>query len=189
MADSDRDTFSKVKPIKLAPWNAEEFLLGQRMVALTFCIHGVWSIVNGSEPMPTPPMPSTPTPTENNAMGITTPADASFARSFEDWRRCNTFACVTLVNCVKGHKLRHISVIENAHDMWALLNQAYGKKSSMQLITAQLELRKLVKQSTTSMQAHINAFETLRSTIDNNSSKPMDKQNVNQIFISTFSPS
>ena len=115
MADSDRDPYSKVKPIKLAAWNAEEFLLWQRMVTLTFRIHGVWSIVNGSEPMPTPPTP--PTPAEDNAMGNTTSVDASFTRSLEDWRRRNTLACEALVNCVKGHELRHISVMENAHDM------------------------------------------------------------------------
>ena len=113
MADSDRD-YSKVKPIKLAPWNAEEFFLGQRTVTLTFRIHGVWSIVNGTKPMPIPPTPPTPTPTGDNTMGITTPADASFTRSLEDWRRHNKLACEALVTCVKGHELRHISVMENA---------------------------------------------------------------------------
>ena len=186
MADSDRD-YSKVKPIKLAPWNAEEFLLWQRMVTLTFRIHGVWSIVDGSEPMPTPPTP--PTLTGDNAMGITTLADASFTCSLEDWRRRNTLACEALVNCVKGHELRHISIMENAHDIWTLLDQTYGRKSFMRLATAQLELRKLLKQPTTSMQAHIDAFENLRSTIDNNSSKPMEKPDVNQTFISSLGPS
>ena len=63
-------------------------------------------------------------------------------------KKLHALAYEALVNCVKGHELRRISVMETAHDMWVLLDQAYGRKSSMRLTTAQLELRKLVKQPT-----------------------------------------
>ena len=185
----DRDV-PKVKTIKLAEWNPNEFILWQRMVSMTFQVHDVWPIVNGSEPMPTPPPSADPSDSDDEEPSSTfNEKDPSFIRSLAKWRRRNILACEALINCVKGHELQRISQMDNAHEIWKTLETAYGRKSSIRLATAKRQIQLLSKDSSTSMQAHIDAYEALRSTIDNNTDKPMENLEVNQTFISSLGES
>ena len=182
--NTDRDS-SKTKTIKLTEWNPNEFNLWQRMVSMTFQVYDVWTIVNGSVPKPTPPSSNENTnePTTSNEN------DAGYIRSLADWRRRNILACEALINCVKGHELCRISLLDNAHEIWNTLELVYGRKSSMHLTTAQRQIRLLARQSGASMQSHIDAFELLQSTIDNNSITPMSNPDVNQTFITSLGDS
>jgi hypothetical protein len=134
MTESTDQDSSKTKTIKLTEWNPNDFILWQRMVYMTFQVYDVWTIINGSEPNPTPPSSSSPDTDEPTSPPNKN--DACYKRSLADWRRRNILACEAVINCIKGHELRRISQLDNVYEIWKTLEQAYGRKSSMRLTTA-----------------------------------------------------
>lgn len=100
MTDSDRDTL-KIKTIKLAEWNPNEFILWQHMVSMTFQAYDVWSIVNGSEPIPTPSSSA-----DGEQYSSSNENNIAYIHSLADWTRRNILVCKSNV-VIKFEILEH----------------------------------------------------------------------------------
>lgn len=177
------DLDKPIKPIKLQEWNDKDFNLWRRQASSTFRLHSLMGIVDGSVPIPERPVP------QSGDDGPVLDDDPAFLNSLARWRRGNMLACESLVNCVKGHELRRISTMENANEMWEALNLAYGEANSLRASTARKLISTLVYNPTTStMQAHVDKFESYRFVLDANSPVLLSDEAVNIDFISSLGP-
>ena len=174
-------SLSKVeKTVTLKPFKSDEYLIWRVQAEATFRVHGLLEIIKGEEIRPTEEY------TGDASSSVSESADKNRILHYE--QRHNR-AYQALINCLETPEAIKVYSLNSAHAVWKRLEEEYGQISEIRRTTALQDLYSLRKNPSDSMEEHIRNFTRLQTLADYHrpaQNRPMDKEDINLLFLTTL---
>ena len=171
---ADDDTRVTGKAIKLNKLKPNEYRLWVVQSEATFEVYKCLKLVLGKEPKPTP----SPDDSDDESASVTS------------WDTRHALAREALLRSLEPSDLiKVITVKDSAPAIWKRLADEYGKSLDFEYIRVNSEFQALRKDSKTSMNNHINKFNSLLQMVDYNRPKEIPestKASTNLYFLQSL---
>ena len=171
---ADDDTRVTGKTIKLNKLKPNEYRLWVVQSEATFEVYKCLKLVLGKEPKPTP----SPDDSDDESASVTS------------WDTRHALAREALLRSLEPSDLiKVITVKDSAPAIWKRLADEYGKSLDFEYIRVNSEFQALRKDSKTSMNDHINKFNSLLQMVDYNRPKEIPestKASTNLYFLQSL---
>jgi hypothetical protein len=173
------EAFSISKAIRLT--DIKKYRLWAAQTKATFGVHGVMDIVSAQRLRPN-------APETLDAESMTEDA-ARQAQEAKQWDRQNALACQALLTVLPDSELTNVSHLKLASEIWSHLAEEHGAISSAWRAIANHNFYQMLKDKSTSVDAHIPVFTSYLQDLNYNRDTPFEDVDVNVAFLASLGPS